>query len=113
VNLPGAVFLAGSECQYKTAAVSRPAVEAEPCSYPAGGIPDISQPYPVVVACRSGTEAGTENPAVQAAGWERQFPAQKRPRCPPPQSFLPVGGGPGGCAGCCHRPYGNGKFHQT
>lgn len=68
MNLPGAVFLAGSECQYKTAAVSRPAVEAEPCSYPAGGIPDISQPYPVVVACRSGTEAGTENPAVQAAG---------------------------------------------
>ena len=68
MNLPGAVFLAGSECQYKTAAVSRPAVEAEPCSYPAGGIPDISQPYPVVVACRDGTEAGTENPAVQAAG---------------------------------------------
>ena len=51
--------------------------------------------------------------AVQAAGWERQFPAQKRPRCLPPQSFLPVGGGPGGCAGCCHRPCGNGKFHQT
>ena len=51
--------------------------------------------------------------AVQAAGWGRQFPAQKRPRCLPPQSFLPVGGGPGGCAGCCHRPCGNGKFHQT
>lgn len=68
MNLPGTVFLAGSECQDKTAAVSRPAVEAEPGSYPAGGIPDISQPYSVVVACRSGTEAGTENPAVQALG---------------------------------------------